>query len=62
MDFIQNPKFHIFIRFISIMLGTALNMRRISSSLNDKNDNKLYYLSIIVGLFLGYMWFKSEKS
>jgi len=44
------------------MLGTALNMRRISSSLNDKNDNKLYYLSIIVGLFLGYMWFKSEKS
>lgn len=43
-------------RSIAMIIGMALNMKRVLSSSSDSLDDMLFILSIMTGLIIGIYW------
>ena len=53
--------FELTMRFLAIMLGMSLNMRRIMKSEGRTIDDILFVSSVVLGLALGFVWRRYEK-
>jgi len=53
--------FELAMRFLAIMLGMSLNMRRIMKSEGKTIDDILFVSSVVLGLALGFAWRQYEK-
>ena len=53
--------FELVMRFLAVMLGMSLNMRRILKSDGKTLDDVLFISSLVLGLALGFVWRRYEK-